>query len=114
MDAATEEYLAKIRKTIAESKQMIETVKLRFAETDRMLEASGTSREEVMKMRFSAEQREAVNAELERRGMAPLAEDELAPAPKPRAYPIKEAADAEVDGEYRHRKFATMMKTFRI
>jgi hypothetical protein len=57
----TEEYLAGIRRTIAESKRMMESVKLRFAETDRMLEESGTSREEVMKMRFSREQRVAVN-----------------------------------------------------
>ena len=57
----TEEYLAGIRRTIAESKRMMESVKLRFAETDRMLEESDTSREEVMKMRFSREQRVAVN-----------------------------------------------------
>lgn len=63
----TEEYLASIRRTIAESKRMMESVKLRFAETDRMLEESGTSREEVMKMRFSREQRVAVNEELKRR-----------------------------------------------
>ena len=72
MDKSTEEYLAKIRKTIAESKQMVEMAKLRFAETDRMLAESGTSREEVMKMSFSEEQKEAVNAELQRRGFAPL------------------------------------------
>jgi hypothetical protein len=113
MDAATEEYLAKVRKTIAESKQMLEMVKLRFAETDRMLEASGTSREEVMQMRFSEEQRAAVNAELERRGMAPLAEVEESRV-APRVMPMAEAADAETDGETRRRKFATMMKTFRI
>lgn len=114
MDAATEEYLAKIRKTIAESKQMIETVKLRFAETDRMLEASGTSREEVMKMHFSEAQREAVNEELERRGMAPLVDAEDEPRVRARSLPVADAADVETDGDYRRRKFATMMKTFRI
>ena len=62
MDRETEEYLAKIRKTIAESKQMVESAKLRFSETDRMLEESGTSREEIMKMRFTPEQKKAVNA----------------------------------------------------
>ncbi len=114
MDTDTKEYLAKIRKTIAESKQMIETVKLRFAETDRMLEESGTTREEVMKMRFTAEQREAVNAELARRGMRPLAELEGETHVSPRSLPVADAADAETDGECRRRKFATMMKPFRI
>jgi len=115
MDRETEEYLAKIRKTIAESKQMVESVKLRFAETDRMLEESGTTREEVMKMCFTPEQKEAVNAELERRGFPSLKGDELqnlaiAAAPSP----VVGAADVQEDMENRRRKFGAMMKPFRM
>ena len=115
MDRETEEYLAKIRKTIAESKQMVESVKLRFAETDRMLEESGTTREEVMKMRFTPGQKEAVNAELERRGFSPLEGEDLqnlaiAAAPSP----VVGAADVQGDMENRRRKFGAMMKPFRM
>jgi hypothetical protein len=114
MDAETEAYLAKVRKTITESKRMIETVKLRFAETDRLLEESGTTREEVMKMRFSKEQLAAVNAELERRGLTPLAPTEARETEASAAIRLPESDDARVDGENRRRKFATMMKPFRL
>jgi hypothetical protein len=115
MNRETEEYLAKIRKTIAESKQMVESAKLRFAETDRMLEESGTTREEVMKMRFSPEQKEAVNAELERRGFPPLEADELQDSAIAAASsPVVGAADVQEDMENRRRKFGAMMKPFRM
>lgn len=115
MEKSTKEYLDEIRRTIAESKRMVESVKLRFAETDRMLEESGTSREEVMKMRFSPAQKAAVNAELERRGFAPLDDGEppdieIAAAPSP----VIGAADVQEDMENRRRKFGAMMKTFRM
>ena len=73
--AETEAYLAKIRKTVRDSKNLVESVKLRLAETDRMLESAGTTREEVMKFSFSASQKEAVNEELERMGLERLADD---------------------------------------
>ena len=114
MDKSTEEYLAKIRKTIAESKQMVEMAKLRFAETDRMLAESGTSREEVMKMSFSEEQKEAVNAELQRRGFAPLEASEVKPSDAYAAQPMYDAADVSPDMENRRRKFGAMMKQFRM
>ena len=115
MEKSTKEYLDEIRRTVAESKRMMESVKLRFAETDRMLEESGTSREEVMKMRFSPEQKAAVNAELERRGFAPLEDMEspdmtIAAAPSP----VVGAADVQEDMENRRRKFGAMMKPFRM
>ena len=111
----TEAYLAKIRKTIAESKRMVEAAKLRFAETDRMLEESGTSREEVTKMRFSTAQKEAVNAELARRGFAPLDDFELPDlAIAAAASPVVGAADIQEDMENRRRKFGAMMKQFRM
>ena len=114
MDKSTEEYLAKIRRTIAESKQMVEMAKLRFAETDRMLAESGTSREEVMKMSFSEEQKEAVNAELQRRGFASLEDFVEKPSDAYAAQPAYDAADASPDMENRRRKFGTMMKQFRM
>lgn len=114
MDRETEEYLAKIRKTIAESKNMVETVKLRFAETDRMLAESGTSREEVMKMRFTSQQREAVNAELERRGFEAIEEAEESPQVPERVHTLADFSDAGADCQNRQRKFATMMKQYRI
>lgn len=115
MNNDTDEYLAKIRKTIADSKRMVESVKLRFAETDRMLEESGTTREEVMKMRFTSEQKEAVNAELERLGFPPLEGVEpqnqvIASA----SSPVVDAADVQEDMENRRRKFGVMMKSFRM
>ena len=105
MDKSTEEYLARIRKTIAESKQMVEMAKLRFAETDRMLAESGTSREEVMKMSFSEEQR---------RGFASLEDFGEKPSDAYAAQPAYDAADASPDMENRRRKFGTMMKQFRM
>ena len=115
MNKETEEYLAKIRKTMAESKQMVESAKLRFAETDRMLEESGTTREEVMKMRFSPEQKEAVNAELGRRGFPPLEAEELQySAIAAASSPVVSAADVQEDMENRRRKFGAMMKPFRM
>jgi hypothetical protein len=73
--AETDAYLAKIRKTVSDSKNLVESAKLRMAETDRMLEDSGTTREEVMKFSFTAAQKEAVNAQLERMGFEKLDDD---------------------------------------
>ena len=67
----TEAYLARIRKTIAESDRLVEQVGLRMRETDRMLEQQGLTREQVMAMHFSEAQIEAANAELTRRGLDP-------------------------------------------
>ena len=114
MEKSTKEYLDKIRLTIAESKRMVESVKLRFAETDRMLEESGTSREEVMKMRFSPDQKAAVNAELQRRGFAPIEDPEEEPSDAYAAQPMYGAADVSPDMENRRRKFGAMMKQFRM
>lgn len=114
MERSTEEYLAKIRRTVAESKRMIESVKLRFAETDRMLAESGTTREEVMKMSFTPEQREAVNFELRRRGFSALEEPEDAVAASVFAPTSYDTADNAPDMENRRRKFGAMMKGLRM
>ncbi len=71
-DRKLREYLAGIRKTIAESESMLSQVELRMAETDRMLASQGMTREQVLSLQFSDEQLEAANRELERRGMPPV------------------------------------------
>ena len=116
MNRETEEYLAKIKKTIADSKLMIESVKLRFAETDRLLADSGTSREEVKKFSFTREQCAVVNEELARRGLPPLEpiSPECACEAAAAASPCADAADMHEDMENRRRKFGVMMKQFRM
>ena len=79
----TDAYLARIRKTIADSERLVEAARLRMAETDRLLESQGLTREQVMGFRFTGAQREAVNRELARLGLNPLDED-VAGAPPPR------------------------------
>ena len=65
-------YLAKIRKTVAESEAMAQQIDLRLQETDRLLAAQGLTREQVMGFQFTDEQRELVNEELARRGLGRL------------------------------------------
>ena len=67
-----QEYLAKIRKTVAESEAMAQQIDLRIQETDRLLASQGLTREQVLGFQFTDEQRELVNRELERRGLGRL------------------------------------------
>ena len=109
-------YLAHIRNTIAKSESLVTQAELRMAETDRMLEQQGLTREQVLAMRFSDAQIEAANAELKRRGLDPMerwggraAADE-GPA-------AGDAGVAPVDDEElvnRQRKLGMMMKPFQI
>ncbi len=114
----TKAYLARIRKTIADSESMVSQVNLRIAETDRMLAQQGLTREQVMQMRFSEAQMEAVNEELKRRGMDPLerwsAESgSAAETPRPFSEPDPEPVGDDELAE-RRRKFGMMMKPFQI
>ena len=121
----TEAYLARIRKTIADSERLVEAARLRIAETDRMLEKQGLTREQVMNFRFSPEQREAVNRELVRRGLDPIeAWGEEAEVPNAEG-PDADGRDVRLpdvefssspDGELaeRQRKFGMMMKPFQL
>ena len=119
-DRDTEAYLARIRKTVAESNGLLSQLELRMAETDRMLERQGLTREQVMALRFTDAQLEAVNAELKRRGMTPLEKWEAGEQPQDNqaAEPSRHPAagpsvpDAELDN--RQRKFGMMMKPFHI
>ena len=115
----TDAYLARIRRTIADSERLVEAAKLRIAETDRLLAKQGLTREQVMGFRFTGEQREAVNRELVRLGMDPLEEVEEVFAPAAPAYtdsppppPPRTAGNDEL--AERQRKFGMMMKPFQI
>ena len=112
-------YLARIRKTIADSQNLVSQVKLRMAETDRMLEQQGLTREQVMAMRFSEAQEEAVNAELKRRGLDPLEKWESDGLTEQEEFAVgRSPSDVEVspDAELaeRQKKFGMMMKPFQI
>ena len=132
-------YLARIRKTIADSENLVAQAELRIAETDRMLERQGLTREQVMAMRFSDAQMEAVNAELKRRGLDPLerwergeervtsdeirvTSDEIRVTSdeiRVTSDEIRDTGDGrrktmDVELENRQRKFGMMMKPFQI
>lgn len=121
-----QEYLARIRKTIEKSDALVSQVELRIAETDRMLERQGLSREQVMNMHFSEAQIEAANAELKRRGLDPLElwagkdgpdndHASLRERDEPES-PEFGVLSSESGGELeaRQRKFGMMMKPFHI
>jgi hypothetical protein len=114
-------YLARIRRTIAESNDLVGKVELRIAETDRMLAKQGLTREQVLAFDFTDAQREAVNRELARRGLDPIGEtgpagDGGAPRPVDAFAPPPPPPAAEDGGELalRRAKFSMMMKPFRL
>ena len=117
-DQALQAYLARIRKTIAEGEAAVSQAELRIAETDRMLERQGLTREQVLQMRFSEAQMEAANAELRRRGLEPF--DAWSNAVRPPVPKSEEAGRGAVPAptgaelENRQRKFGMMMKPFQI
>ena len=122
-DRDIEAYLARIRKTIADSNAMVSQAELRIAETDRLLAEQGLTREQVLAFRFSGEQKLMVNEELKRRGLPPIEDDEIdgladglrddVTSSRP-AMPNFEAGDAQGDLENRQRKFGMMMKPFQL
>ena len=113
---SAQEYLKEIRRTIAESKRMVESVKLRIAETDRMLAESGTSREEVAKFTFTPGQIAAVHEELRRRGMRLPDGADAGIQCGTSAVPHWPAANADVPEsmDNRRMKFGAMMKQIRM
>ena len=121
-DRETEAYLARIRRTIEASNRLVDQVGLRIRETDRMLEQLGLTREQVMAMKFSDAQLEAVNDELKRRGLDPLEKWNMNDHEMPDEDPsiMGDASDSDVVGvsgaelENRQRKFGMMMKPFQI
>ena len=120
LDGETKAYLARIRRTISESERLVEQAALRIAETDRLLESQGLSREQVMNFRFTEAQREAANEELRRRGLEPIEWDEgdgmgheMDDASRVSGLASEDSAS---DSEFaeRQRKFGMMMKPFQI
>ena len=110
-----EEYLASIRQTIAQSENLIAEAELRIAETDRFLESQGLTREQVLNLKLSGEQRRLVDEELKRRGLPGLEEDEATGAPPVySATPSWGAADTQGDLDNRKRKFGALMQQFRM
>lgn len=110
-----EEYLASIRQTIAKSENLIAEAELRMAETDRFLEAQGLTREQVLSLKLSGEQRRLVDEELKRRGLPGLDEDEARGAPPVyAATPSWGASDTQGDLDNRKRKFGALMQQFRM
>ena len=110
-----EEYLAKIRQTITQSENLIAEAEWRMAETDRFLESQGLTREQVLNLKLSGEQRRLVDEELKRRGLPGLEEDEARGAPPVyEATPSWGASDSQGDLDNRKRKFGAMMQQFRM
>ena len=121
-DKDIQSYLARIRKTIADSKSIVSQAELRIAETDRMLERHGLTREQVMAMRFSEAQMEAVDAELKRRGLDPLERwgrgadegGDMGPETANESHATGQSSSLDAELENRQRKFGMMMKPFHI
>ena len=118
-DNEMKEYLAKIRRTIADSREMISQANLRIAETDRLLESQGLTREQVLKFNPSREQRLLVNEELKRRGLPPIEDDEEALSFEAATASLREqensASSAQNDElSERRRKFDAFMRDYRL
>ncbi len=114
-----QEYLARIRKTIADSQALVTQTELRLAETDRMLESQGLTREQVLAMHFSEEQLRMANNELRRRGLDPVDADIAATQMAPPASsftppPTPDEFSQTEEIENRRQKFGMMMKPFQI
>ena len=131
-DGDVKAYLARIRKNIEKAENLVAQAELRMAETDRMLERQGLTREQVMSYRFSEAQLEAANAELRRRGMNPIerweeGEGQWSSAATGNRQPTTgnrqpttgnrqpaNQVDADKELAERQKKFSFMMKPFQI
>ena len=113
-----EELLARTRKNIAESRELVSQAELRIAETDRFLAQHGLTREQVMNMRFTPAQRLAVNEELQRMGLPPMEDDDAAydfsaATAELRDEPQERSGADDLVAE-RNRKFGTLMHDIRL
>lgn len=114
-----QELLARTRKNIAESRALVSEAELRIAETDRFLEQQGLTRDQVMKIRFSPEQKLAVNEELRRRGLPPIEDDAAAydfsaATDELRSESAAFATEAADSLEERRRKLGSLMHDIRL
>lgn len=124
--AETEAYLAKIRKTVAASRELVATAQLRLDETDRLLAREGLTREDVLNFKYTPEQEALVEAKLEEMGMS-LPKVEARDASLTVGEAVAEgpvwaseasanftAGDGDGAVENRKRKFNVMMQQFRM
>ncbi len=121
-----EAYLKKIRQTIKDGKNLIAQAELRIAETDRLLEREGLTREQLEKMTFTDEQLAVVNEELKRRGLPQLETTTAEGGHGQDSWasdrglqggglpPEPDAAERDGNAENRKRKFGVMMQQFRM
>ncbi len=117
-----EAYLAKIRKTIAESKAVIDDAQLRIQETDRLLARQGLTREQVLNFQVTREHKLAVNEELRRCGLPPIEEDDAAFDFAAATAELRREADSPASSDSasddivadRQRRFGNLMHEFRI
>ena len=111
-------YLARIRKTIEDSKSMVAQAELRIAAPDRMLERQGLTREQVVATQGSDAPKRAVDAELKRRGLDPLEwwpeVERPAPEAESRLRDAEVGTGADAALANRQRKFGMMMKPIQI
>ena len=117
--AEVKEYLATIRKTVADSQAAIDAAQLRLKETDRLLESQGLTREQVLNFKVTPAHRLAVNEELRRRGLPPLEDDTAAgdfdaATAQLRSEAVAPHVEPEADPTDRPRRFANLMHEFRI
>ena len=113
----TNAYLATIRKTIADSQAAIDAAGLRIQETDRMLERQGLTREQVLRFRFTREQKLLANEELRRRGLPPIEEEDASVDFAAATASLRDAADSPSSDDIlaeRQRSFGSLMHGIRI
>lgn len=105
-----EAYLKRIRESVAQGEELVRQAELRMAETDRMLESQGLTREQVLAMKFTDEQIAAVNKELNRRGLESVNFDDSLSSD----YGNRLEDDSDVDTSGRHRKLRRLMRQVRL
>ena len=113
-----EETLARARKTVAESRALMEQVDLRIKETDRFLEKQGLTREQLSHFQFTKEQRILANEQLKRMGLPPIEEEDFSfdsATEEIRAMSEDAGASSGADAvEERRRKFGDFMMGMRL
>ena len=113
-----QELLARTRANIAESRALVSEAELRIAETDRFLAQQGLTREQVLNLSFTPEQKLMVNEELRRRGLPPI-EDNAAAGDFDAVTDELRATSQEAEVEEntlseRQRKFGSLMHDIRL
>jgi len=113
------DYLARIRKTVAESRAVVEQARLRIQETDRLLEKQGLTREQVRNFKLTRDQIQLANEELARRGLPPVECDDASfdfDAATRELRAAEEPSEPPVEDELaeRRRKFGNFMQEYRL